>query len=108
VEMAFYHSSAGRMETGSFVPDYGTSWVTAILAPEERRFKEQLFACYRSQARVLQSFQLELERFRVAPYYDFTQPPHCGRLYYENYDWGITGEGWRKLATECFGELGLV
>ena len=107
VEMASYHNRARIMETGSFLPDYETCTVTAVLSGEERRFKEQLFGCYRSQARVLQSFQLEFERFRVAPLYDFTRPPHCGRLYYESYDWGITGEGWRKLADDCWGKLAL-
>ena len=107
LEMASYHSRAGFMETGSFLPDYETSTVTAVLSSEERRFKEQLFGCYHSQARVLQSFQLEFERFRVAPPYDFTRPPHGGRLYYESYDWGVTGEGWRKLADDCWGKLAL-
>jgi len=108
LEMASYYSSAGIMETGNFLPDSATSPVTAILAPEERRFKEQLFGCYRTQARVLQSFQVELERFRVAPNYDFTQPPHYGRVHYENYDWGITGERWRKLAAKSWGDLALL
>jgi len=49
-----------------------------------------------------------MERFRAAPVYDFTQAPHPGKLFYENFDWGMTGERWRDLAAEALNELGMV
>jgi hypothetical protein len=36
--------------------------------------------------------------FRPAPDYDFSQPPHSGKLYYEHFDWGMSGERWRLFA----------
>lgn len=47
------------------------------------------------------SFPIDVERFREAPEYDFTQPPHEGRLHYEYFDWGMTGDRWRSLASEA-------
>jgi hypothetical protein len=49
---------------------------------------------------------LESERFRFAPRYDFNAPPHQGKLYYENCDWGVTGETWRNLAEKACLRLG--
>jgi hypothetical protein len=46
---------------------------------------------------VLQAFTVEVERFRAAPDYDFTQAPHSGALFYENFNWGMTGARWREL-----------
>ena len=51
----------------------------------------------------LAQFGLEAERFRVAPQYDFTAAPHEGRLHYEHYDWGMSGERFRELARQARG-----
>jgi len=42
-----------------------------------------------------------VERYRWAPQYDFTAPPHEGRLYYENYPWGVKGARFRELVRSC-------
>jgi N-acetylglucosamine malate deacetylase 2 len=102
LEMSFYHNSSEGMKTASFLPARGDSLaITALLAPHEQELKRQLVACYVSQTRTLQSFSTEVECFRAAPEYDFTQPPHHGALYYEGFNWGITGERWRELARQC-------
>jgi N-acetylglucosamine malate deacetylase 2 len=38
------------------------------------------------------------ERFRDAPAYDFTRPPHEGPLMYERWNFDLSGAGWRKCA----------
>lgn len=96
-EFPSYHEGpAGEMLTGEFLP--GSSELRIALTPAQQLLKRQMFDCFRSQQHVLELFSLEAETFRPAPVYDFTQPPHPGRLYYEQHDWGITGAGWRELA----------
>lgn len=104
-EMTSYHNRAGIMETGEFLPCAGGLVLTRELASPKRRKKEAMLACFSSQRRVLQNFRLEAERFRPAPNYDFGQPPHPGKLFYEMFDWGITGQQWRMLAREALDEL---
>jgi hypothetical protein len=61
---------------------------------------------FRTQERTLQPFtRPEVERFRVAPQYDFTRPPHEGRLWYENFNWGTDGATWRKMASQTLNEI---
>ena len=38
----------------------------------------------------------------------FHAPPHPGTLHYEHHPWGMSGEGFRLLATEAMQQLGLV
>ena len=100
-EFPCYHAGLdGSMETGSFLPGQDAG-VVVILSPEERQRKARMFECFRSQQEVLRRFAIGEERFRRAPAYDFTSPPHAGKLWYENWDWGITGERWRRLAVEA-------
>jgi N-acetylglucosamine malate deacetylase 2 len=54
---------------------------------------------------MLRRVPLDVERFRPAPVYSFTEPPHPGKLFYENFDWGMTAERWRRLAAEALEEL---
>jgi hypothetical protein len=56
---------------------------------------------------VLAHEPLDVERFRVAPAYDFRRPPHAGRLHYERWGWAISGARFRFLASEALGKLGL-
>lgn len=99
VEAASYFNRAGIMATGEFLPRARSDVRTLVLNEEERRFKERLFACFSTQAEVLQYFPVTRESFRLAPRYNFSQPPHPGRLYYELFEWGTNGETWRRLAS---------
>ena len=105
VEAASYFNRAGIMATGEFLPRARSEIHTAPLTLEQRDFKRQLFDCYRTQQHVLQYFPITLERFRQAPEYDFAAPPHPGKLYYELFQWGTTGERWRKLASAAWRRL---
>ena len=69
----------------------------ALIDPMDPERKRRMFACYGSQQDVLSMFSLECERFRVAPRYRFDQPPHEGRLWYEQQGWMFGGE-WRAWA----------
>ncbi len=99
VEMPFYR--AGETEDRPtvlqrFAP--GGPQVCVELSGDERRLKARMAAAHTTQARTLAPFALDAERFRPAPAYDFTELPNGGRLLYERYGWGMTGERWLQLA----------
>jgi hypothetical protein len=79
---------------------------TVTLSDAVRDAKARMISCYASQTHVLAGFPLEVERYREAPTYDFTRAPHPGKLFYENFDWGVTGDRWRVLAGEALRTLG--
>jgi N-acetylglucosamine malate deacetylase 2 len=106
VEMACYQGAGGRTAIHEFVPAPGREPTTLELSDEQRAFKRRLYECHRTQWRVLGSFPVAVERFRLAPAYDFTAPPHAGRLNYERFEWGMTGDRWRDLAAAALAELG--
>jgi len=107
VEMTSYHAGPEGMRVGEFLRAGSGKVITLVLSEAERAFKQRLFECYRSQRKVLSSFPTACERFRLAPCYDFTRAPHEGRLFYENFDWGMTGARWRSLAATCLEALGI-
>jgi N-acetylglucosamine malate deacetylase 2 len=110
LEMTSYHLRDGRCVTGEFLPrDWGqgarNEELTLQLSPEERDRKEQMLSAYTSQQVVLSGFSLGPERLRPAPVYDFTSPPHPGKLWYESLDWPMTGERWREIAASALGDF---
>ncbi|HET9982717.1 MAG TPA: PIG-L family deacetylase [Longimicrobiales bacterium] len=107
-ELAGYHAgNDGAMRTGEFLPARGRPTVTVMLDDAARDLKRRLFAEFATQARVLEAFAIGAERFRPAPRYDFSRPPHAGRLFYERFEWGVTGERWRALAADASARLGI-
>jgi LmbE family N-acetylglucosaminyl deacetylase len=104
VEMALYHAHNNHLVTQEFLPNAGEGLVCGLSSEEQER-KRAMFACYRSQAAVLRSFQRDCERFRPAPAYDFSKPPHDGRLWYECLGW-MPGESWRSTATTAIAAFG--
>ena len=97
LEFTSYHGRAGQIQTGVFLPHDGSSEIAIKLTGEERARKQRMMACYRTQQAVLRQFGTEEERFRQAPYYDFTQLPHPGPLFYEQFPWGLTAGRWLAL-----------
>jgi LmbE family N-acetylglucosaminyl deacetylase len=104
-EFTSYHMGRDGIETGKFLP--GPPEIRYQLNHQQQRLKRRMVDCFRTQQQVLSKFSLDSEAFRRAPEYDFTQPPHPGRLFYEQYDWGVTGPRWRELAAEALKQLGL-
>jgi LmbE family N-acetylglucosaminyl deacetylase len=103
LEMAGYHGATGSLSVGRFLPPPGEAAPETVLrlTPEQQALKRRMLGCFVSQAQVLAAFPTGEERLRPAPRYDFTTPPHSGRLLYETMPWGITGAGFRALAAEA-------
>src|SRR3954447_3535916 len=112
-EFTSYHSAAAdqeaadppAMRVGEFLPrsDHGEP---VVLPEEARDVKSRMISCFASQLHMLRHFPVDVERYRPAPTYDFTTAPHPGRLYYETFDWGVSGQRWRRLAGEALRTLG--
>jgi LmbE family N-acetylglucosaminyl deacetylase len=107
LEMTSYHNSHSGIEVDTFLPGTGGAEVTCVLTDAEREFKQRLLDCYPTQRETLSYFPIGIERFRLAPRYDFTQRPHAGMLFYEGFPWGMTGERFTGLASEALTSLGL-
>jgi LmbE family N-acetylglucosaminyl deacetylase len=97
-EMTSYHVRDGRCVTGAFL-NAEPAWEIGLeLSKDHRRLKRRMMDDYRSQRLVLENFPIVTERFRIAPAYDFSHPPHDGRLWYECMGWSMTGARWRDIA----------
>jgi LmbE family N-acetylglucosaminyl deacetylase len=96
LEMTSYHTRDGQCVTGEFLDP--TSEIIVEFSNADQRRKRKMLEAYASQRLVLESFGTDRERFRTAPEYDFSQPPHEGKLWYECMGWPMTGAQWRELA----------
>jgi LmbE family N-acetylglucosaminyl deacetylase len=107
IELTSYHADNGTTVSSDFLPHAQCPSITFALSQAERELKCRMFQCFRTQREVLRWFPVDVERFRRAPCYDFTRAPHEGKLYYENFDWGMTGAHWRGLAQAAIATLRL-
>jgi LmbE family N-acetylglucosaminyl deacetylase len=107
IEMTSYHAGRHGIVTGRFLEPPRAPVATVAPSAEEEEAKRRMIECFASQRAVLAAFPLAPERFRRAPAYDFTRPPHPGTLYYERQDWGMTGARWREAAAAALRALGL-
>jgi LmbE family N-acetylglucosaminyl deacetylase len=107
IELTSYHGGNGTTVSCDFLPDAECPSITFALSQAERELKCRMFQCFRTQREVLRWFGVDVERFRRAPSYDFTRAPHAGQLYYENFDWGVSGAHWRQLAQAAIDTLRL-
>lgn len=107
-EMAPYHRGpGGSLESGVFLGGASRNDVVRRLDSLERSRKRTLLARYRTQRASLRRIGVEEERFRRAPHYDFTQPPHPGRLWFESFPWEMTAARFGDLVRYALLELGL-
>ncbi len=86
VEFAEYHLAGRRPVSGRFKTPDGRETVLR-LDDEERRWKQELLACYRSERGNLAHIACETESFRPLARYDYHPRPHEGRLFYERFQW---------------------
>ncbi len=107
VEFGSYHAKEGRLEAGVFLPAEGCEETLVTLSGGEREVKRRMFACFATQQPILRAFPIDAERFRPAPVYDFTRPPHPGPIHYDSLNWGMTGDRWRRLARAALRALEL-
>jgi LmbE family N-acetylglucosaminyl deacetylase len=98
-EMAGYHLFENKLRTGEFLQ--AGEIVVCALTPAEQTQKRALFDCYKTQWQTLSLFRTDVEKFRPAARYDFTEPPHPGPLHYEKYPWNMTAQRWCELAREA-------
>jgi N-acetylglucosamine malate deacetylase 2 len=105
VEMASYHIRDGTIAALEFLPNGDRDIVLLPLTDAQQCLKRRMIACFASQAAMLAQFPPDREPFRPAPTYDFRRPPHAGRLFYELFDWGMTGARWRALAETALTSL---
>jgi LmbE family N-acetylglucosaminyl deacetylase len=102
-EFTSYHL-AGDFVAGEFLPAPGAKEESLEFGPADRDLKQAMLDSFATQQDILRLFPVERERFRVAPAYDFTNPPHEGELQYER--WGFaTGSEWRRHAAEALAAI---
>ena len=99
LELTSYHQRNGKRVRSSFLPRKGLPERALELDQDDQLLKARMFEAFVSQRDCLRAFPLDKERFRVAPRYDFTQPPHEGTLDYERFCATICGEEWRVRAS---------
>jgi len=102
LEMTSYHAREGHCETGEFLGEGRSSEIVFELSQEDRERKRKMMDAYTSQRLVLGNFPISSERLRMAPKYDFSDPPHEAKLWYECIGWQMTGPRWRELAGAAF------
>lgn len=106
-EMPLYHA---RPETGEivfqeFLPPV-EEVATLELSANERELKARMLDGFGTQRDILAELPPpEREVFRPAAPFDFSRPPHPGRLQYEIWDFPIDGARWRDLARDAVEEL---
>jgi len=103
VEMPYYRSDRSQPRLQEFVANGEILMHEVELSDEHLALKQRMLACYKSQSRLLAGFRSRVERFRLAPDYDFTQLPNGGDLLYERWRLGVTGAEWLRYAQLALG-----
>ena len=85
----------------------GGAMAKVQLSPERRRLKQCMLERMPTRLKRLRNVPLNAESFRIAPQYDFTEPPQEGVLHYEKSGDELNGRRWRRLAEEALRALGL-
>jgi LmbE family N-acetylglucosaminyl deacetylase len=105
VEVPLYRLGPEGREPQQFTPLPRHPELALALDAEQRALKQRLFGAHASQREVLSWFSTDIERFRLAPDYDFAALPNGGRLLYEQFEWGMTGARWQALVRDASVEL---
>ncbi len=104
-EMALHPGRDGEKRVLDFLPSSGRETTTLMLDQEAQDLKRRMYECFATQREALRENPLGPERFRRPPPYDFTMPPQCGKLNYENYDREFSGHEWQLLARKAWIDL---
>jgi LmbE family N-acetylglucosaminyl deacetylase len=105
LELTSYHNYSGTRRVFEFLPFIGTHDQTIRLTDVEKLVKKRMYDEFVSQQQVLERFPINVEKFRPAPRYLFTEAPHEGLLDYERFCSMITGAEWRKSAEKALDAL---
>lgn len=100
VEMPFYHLGPdGTMVVQRFAnPPDGPALPLPAEVVERKR---AMFDAHRSQAAILALFDPMVERVRLAPERDFSEPPNGGRLFYPEIGSTLDASGWTARARDA-------
>jgi LmbE family N-acetylglucosaminyl deacetylase len=104
-EFTSYHLHEGQLRAFEFLPGAGGPVRTLELSEPEQQLKLRMYGCYVTQQHVLRRFPVAVERYRQAPWYDFTRPPMPGQLFYETFSSGMKPEEWLALAAAAHEQL---
>jgi N-acetylglucosamine malate deacetylase 2 len=104
LEMTSYHARGGQCVTGEFLHRGSSPEMCFEFSRSDRERKRNMMNAYASQRLVLENFPIDQERLRLAPEYNFSEPPHAGKLWYECMGWPMTAAHWRELATSAIAE----
>lgn len=106
LEMPFYRAAGDGEALQSFPEERDEKGSIEVrLGAALREIRKRMLDCYRTQSSILSGFSRDREKFRIAPEYDFLQPPNGGQLLYERQPWGVTGEIWRRCVRDALAEL---
>lgn len=86
LEFAEYNFADGKVQAGTFALANGTE-ATLPLSVMELRWKANLLRVYRSERANLAHCRGAQEALRPLAAYDYTRPPHAGRLFRERFQW---------------------
>jgi LmbE family N-acetylglucosaminyl deacetylase len=100
VEAPLYSLQAGLWTPQTFAAGGSGLAVSCALGPEQRVLKRWMKICHRTQRDTLARFADDVERFRIAPSYDFASLPNDGALFYE-VDGSLSGSQWLAMARTC-------
>jgi LmbE family N-acetylglucosaminyl deacetylase len=90
-EAPLYRRRRSELSVQEFVESNGAE-IPYVPTAEEIERKRQMCLEYPSQGSFLEVFGLEREIFRPQKQYDYSRPPHEGKLNYELWQWSMTGE----------------
>lgn len=107
-EMPLYaRDTHGNVMQQQFLRPIGRE-VTIEASPAEQQRKQRMLEAYRSQQEAVSAFDNSIERLRPLHDYDFTKPPHTGKLNYEEWGWEMTGgqlvNAFREYAKQSISE----
>jgi LmbE family N-acetylglucosaminyl deacetylase len=106
VEFPSYHLRDGERIWAEFWPDAAHAEHIRSLDSIDRRRIDAALAAHASQAGVFEDWRPRVERWRAAPYHDFTAPPPPGACLYDRFGWAITGIIWRRHAAAAITSAG--
>jgi N-acetylglucosamine malate deacetylase 2 len=106
LELTSYHAGANQRVVHQFLPGGSDAQIRTVrLSPEAAAVKARMYESFATQRDCLAQFSAEVERFRPAPRYVFTRPPHAGTLDYERRCRRMSGAQWRRYAAIALRQL---
>jgi LmbE family N-acetylglucosaminyl deacetylase len=104
-EMALHPSEDFKARVPEFLPGQERETTTLLLDDRATKLKKRMFDCLDTQRESMARSPFGPEKFRQPTEYDFTSPPHDGKLLYENFEWAPRSDEWQALASKALTEL---